>query len=83
MKTGEQSANGQRTFLRKLRATIEINAEIEKPSYHKMWDGSKALIKPFLSRHVGISLIQETIQPLPTPAQSKAGGGGGGAIDGV
>ena len=27
---------------------------------------------------MGISLIQEAIQPLPTPTQSKAGGGGGG-----
>ena len=31
-RTGEQSANGQGTFLRKLRATTEINAKIEKPS---------------------------------------------------
>ena len=67
-KTGEQSANGQRTFLRKPRAIAEINAEIEKSSYHKMWDGGKALIKPFLRSHVGISLIQGAIQPLPTPA---------------
>ena len=54
--------------LRKLRATAEINAKIEKPSYHKMRDDGKALIKPFLSSHVGITLIQEAIQPLSTPA---------------
>ena len=29
---GKQSVNGQGTFLRKLRATAEINAKIEKPS---------------------------------------------------
>ena len=64
-------------FLRKPRAIAEINAEIKKPSYHKTWDDDKALIKPFLSSHVGIDLIREAIRPLPTPAQSKAGGGGG------
>ena len=67
-RTEEQSANDQRTFLRKPRATAEINAKIENSSYHKTWDGGKSLIKPFLSSHVGISLIKEAIQPLPTPA---------------
>ena len=55
LRTGEQSANSKGAFLRKLRTTAEINAKIEKPSHHKMWDGDKALIKPFLSSHVDIT----------------------------
>ena len=85
-RTGEQSANGQGTFLRKLRATTEINAKIEKPSYHRTWDGNKALIKPFLSSHVGITPDPRSDTALAYARLVKGwggGGGGGGGTDGV
>ena len=54
-RTREHSANGQRTFLRKLEATTEISTKIESHHYHKMLDDDKALMKPSLSSHVGVT----------------------------
>ena len=78
LRTGEQSTNSQETFLRKPRATIEINMKIERPSYHKTWDGGKALIKPFLSSHVGITPDPRSDTALAYALLVKGWGGGGG-----
>ena len=80
-RAGKQSANGQGTFLRKLRATAEINVKIEKPSYHKTWDDDKALIKPFLSSHVGIMPNPRSDTTLAYALLVKGWGGGGGGGD--
>ena len=58
------------------------NAKIERPSYHKTWDGDKALIKPFLSSHVGITpdLRSDTTLSYARLVKGWGGGGGGGGV---